>query len=113
MFAIDVFLDQDEANSRSRDGWTPQSENTTVLESASTGCSGVDGVGMYLFEAAGVLLTRVPKWSSTIDRQIERPIPIPFGLVVKNASKIWSISFGSIPIPQSVTAMSTSRNSYS
>ncbi|MFY9835008.1 MAG: hypothetical protein WAK55_00785 [Xanthobacteraceae bacterium] len=34
-----------------------------------------------------------------VDLQIERPIPIPFDFVVKNASNMWSMSFASIPVP--------------
>ena len=36
---------------------------------------------------------RRPPWDSMIDRQIDKPIPIPPGLVVKKASNMWSIVF--------------------
>jgi hypothetical protein len=42
---------------------------------------------------------RRPSWAATIDRQIASPIPIPVGLVVKNASKIWPLSLESTPAP--------------
>src|SRR5262249_29659986 len=35
----------------------------------------------------------LPPWDSIIERQIERPIPMPSTLVVKNELKIRSISF--------------------
>ena len=39
---------------------------------------------------------------------MDKPMPIPWALVVKNASKIRLSSFGSIPMPESRTATSTS-----
>ena len=42
-----------------------------------------------------------------IDRQMANPIPIPRGFVVKKLSKIRRISFGSIPVPESSTVIST------
>jgi hypothetical protein len=36
-----------------------------------------------------------------IDRQIDNPIPMPFDFVVKNDSKMRSISLGFIPVPES------------
>src|SRR5215471_6645201 len=44
-----------------------------------------------------------PSWPSMIDRQIERPIPSPFRLVVKSGSKMWPRFCGSIPAPESST----------
>jgi hypothetical protein len=35
-----------------------------------------------------------------IDRQIDNPKPIPWDFVVKNGSKMRSMFFGSIPIPE-------------
>ncbi len=48
-----------------------------------------------------------PPCASTIDRQMDRPIPIPCGLVVKNASKMRVRSLGSMPVPQSATVIRT------
>jgi hypothetical protein len=42
-----------------------------------------------------------------IERQIDRPIPIPSGFVVKKASNIRPTFVGSSPVPVSVTAIST------
>ncbi len=44
---------------------------------------------------------------------MDKPIPIPWALVVKNASKIRFSSFGAIPTPESRTATSTSPESCS
>jgi hypothetical protein len=59
-------------------------------------------------DPCGIALPTVirPPCDSTIDRQIESPIPIPSGLVVKNASKIRLASSGSIPVPESSTTIS-------
>ncbi|HEY6809372.1 MAG TPA: hypothetical protein VI160_11365 [Gemmatimonadales bacterium] len=35
------------------------------------------------------------------------PVPWPTALVVKNGSKMWALVLASIPVPVSVTAMST------
>lgn len=51
---------------------------------------------------------RRPPWSSMIDLEIERPTPIPFDFVVKNASKMWLMFFGSIPVPLSAIDIITS-----
>src|SRR5256885_8710162 len=45
-----------------------------------------------------------PRWASTIDRLIESPMPIPAGLVVKNASNRRDTWSGSNPTPASCTA---------
>src|SRR5262250_1405393 len=42
-----------------------------------------------------------PSWFSMIERQMTRPIPIPFALVVKNGLKTRSMLDGSIPVPVS------------
>src|SRR6202051_2695491 len=42
-----------------------------------------------------------PPWDSTMERLIDRPIPMPSGLSVKNGSKIWSDFPGSISGPDS------------
>ena len=44
-----------------------------------------------------------PSWASTIDLQIDRPIPIPSGFVVKSGLNIRSMSCGPIPVPVSAT----------
>src|SRR5262249_50842167 len=49
-----------------------------------------------------------PPCDSMIDRQIDKPIPMPSALVVKNELKIWSITFGSMPLPESSTVTRTS-----
>jgi hypothetical protein len=51
---------------------------------------------------------RLPPCASTIDRQMDRPIPMPCDLVVKKASKIRSVWLRSIPVPESSTATLTS-----
>ena len=48
-----------------------------------------------------------PRCDSMIDRQIASPIPVPFALVVKNASKICSLSFAPSPGPESSIHTST------
>jgi hypothetical protein len=48
----------------------------------------------------------LPPCCSTIDRQIDRPIPKPSGFVVKKALKSLSAFCGSIPVPVSSTATS-------
>src|SRR5260370_32090023 len=45
----------------------------------------------------------LPSWASMIDRQTDSPIPIPWNFVEKNASKMWSMFFGSMPSPESST----------
>src|SRR5689334_22101974 len=47
---------------------------------------------------------KLPPWASTIDRQIQSPMPIPFGLVLKNGSKIRLAMDGSSPGPVSARA---------
>jgi hypothetical protein len=42
-----------------------------------------------------------PPWASTIERQIERPMPMPLGLVVKKALNNRSAFSDEIPTPQS------------
>jgi hypothetical protein len=42
-----------------------------------------------------------------IERQIDRPIPMPVGFVVKNASNNVSRCLGSIPVPLSITETNT------
>jgi hypothetical protein len=44
-----------------------------------------------------------PPWASTIERQIDSPIPIPSGFVVKKASKSRSFGAKSSPRPESVS----------
>ncbi|MGC2012464.1 MAG: hypothetical protein WA693_15590, partial [Pseudolabrys sp.] len=41
-----------------------------------------------------------PPCDSMIAWQIDKPIPMPSVLVVKNEVKIWSITFGSMPLPE-------------
>src|SRR5215831_11376975 len=56
----------------------------------------------------GSLSTAIlPPCSSTIFETIGRPSPTPSGLVVKNGLKMLSRSFGSMPEPRSITAIST------
>src|SRR5579862_1665083 len=50
---------------------------------------------------------RRPPWASTMERQIGSPIPMPAGLVVKKASKMWEAFLGSSPAPVSCTTTST------
>ena len=45
-----------------------------------------------------------PPCNSMIAWQIDKPIPMPSVLVVKNEVKIWSITFGSMPLPESLTS---------
>ena len=52
-----------------------------------------------------------PPWASTIERQIDRPSPIPSPFVVKNGSKIWSSFSDSIPLPVSATVTVISESS--
>ena len=47
-----------------------------------------------------------------IERQIDRPIPIPSGLVVKKALKRRSAFSGSMPMPESFTSSSGSRHQH-
>jgi len=49
-----------------------------------------------------------PPWASTIERQIDKPIPIPPCFVVKNVLKIFSILSASIPEPESAKVINTS-----
>src|ERR1700693_2885719 len=44
-----------------------------------------------------------PSWASTIDRQIDSPIPMPCALVVNNGENIRSAALGSTPFPVSST----------
>src|ERR1700722_19177352 len=48
-----------------------------------------------------------PPWDSMIDRQIESPMPMPSGFVVKKGSKMRCAIAGSSPGPVSPTATST------
>src|SRR5712671_1258954 len=48
-----------------------------------------------------------PPWASTIERQIDSPIPMPLDLVVKKALKSRSAFSAEMPTPQSVTLTST------
>jgi hypothetical protein len=52
-----------------------------------------------------------PPWASTIERQIESPIPMPLDLVVKKGSNSRSAFSEGIPTPQSVTLRSTCASS--
>src|SRR6267142_4876534 len=54
------------------------------------------------------LAQSVPPWASMIVRLIESPRPMPSDLVVKKGSKIRSAYFGSSPVPESRTAITTS-----
>src|ERR1700751_330915 len=45
---------------------------------------------------------RRPLWASMIERQIDRPMPMPLGLVVKKAVNNWSVFSTEKPGPQSV-----------
>jgi hypothetical protein len=49
-----------------------------------------------------------PPWASMIERQIDKPMPMPVDLVVKKALKSWSAFSSEIPMPQSVTLTRTS-----
>src|SRR5438132_12042854 len=44
-----------------------------------------------------------PWWDSTIERLIDKPMPMPWGFVVKNGLKICLASFELSPTPQSST----------
>src|SRR6516165_6247190 len=55
---------------------------------------------------------RRPSCASTIERQIDKPIPMPCGFVVKNGSKMRLTSFESIPDPESSTAITTLPGEY-
>lgn len=46
----------------------------------------------------------VPRWASTMLRQIANPSPEPVGLVVKNGSKTWVCTASDIPGPVSETS---------
>jgi hypothetical protein len=59
------------------------------------------------YPAFGVAHSR-PPCASTMERQIDSPIPIPSGFVVKNAVHSRSVSCCPIPIPVSATVTSTS-----
>ena len=48
-----------------------------------------------------------PLWASTIDRQIDRPTPMPEGFVVKYVSNMRLMLSGSIPVP--VSSIDTSK----
>jgi hypothetical protein len=48
-----------------------------------------------------------PPWASMIERQIDRPMPMPLDLVMKKAENSWSAFSEDIPTPQSVTLTST------
>ena len=50
---------------------------------------------------------RRPPWALMIERQIESPMPMPLGFVVKKASNKRSMISGAIPGPESSTAIST------
>ena len=50
---------------------------------------------------------RRPLWASMIDRQIDRPMPVPSDFVVKNGWKMRSAFSGSIPGPESSTMINT------
>ena len=52
----------------------------------------------------GPILT-VPPWRSTIAREKNKPRPMPSRLVVKNGSKTWLATSGSIPAPVSEKVM--------
>jgi hypothetical protein len=48
-----------------------------------------------------------PPWASMIEREIDSPIPMPSGLVVKKALNSRSKYFGSMPPPASSISIST------
>src|SRR5215472_16442469 len=48
-----------------------------------------------------------PPCASIMDRQIDSPIPIPLGLVVRNGLNSLSAISGSMPLPRSCTATTT------
>src|SRR5258708_1910738 len=48
-----------------------------------------------------------PLWAWMIERLMDRPMPMPPGLVVKKALNTWSRSFAAMPIPVSCTATLT------
>src|SRR5688572_8933427 len=51
---------------------------------------------------SGLLTATIfPPWRSMMERQIDRPIPSPSGLLVTNGSKIDSSLSGAIPLPLS------------
>jgi hypothetical protein len=60
-------------------------------------------------DPCGIALAAVmrPPCDSTIDRQIDSPIPIPSAFVVKKTSKIRFSSSGLMPVPESSTDMRT------
>src|SRR6266436_8005809 len=47
-----------------------------------------------------------PPWDSTMERLMDNPMPLPWGLVVKNASKICSVFSLGRPTPVSLTEIS-------
>src|SRR6516225_402596 len=49
----------------------------------------------------------VPPWAAMMDLAMASPMPIPSGLVVKKASKIFGIVSGAIPLPESRTSIWT------
>ena len=51
--------------------------------------------------------TSRPPWASTMDRQIDRPSPMPFGLVVTNGWNRFAATTGARPGPVSLTVTST------
>src|SRR6266404_1891028 len=52
-----------------------------------------------------------PPCDSTMERLIRSPMPVPLGLVVKNALKIWSACCGGSPTPVSLTEISSCSSS--
>ncbi|MNR01013.1 hypothetical protein D3C85_1168050 [compost metagenome] len=54
-----------------------------------------------------------PPCASTMERQIDRPMPMPSALVVKNALNSRSASSGAMPLPASRTVTCTWRDSAS
>src|SRR4030095_3738798 len=58
--------------------------------------------------APGLLrTTMLPSTSQTMERQIERPRPLPPGFVVKNGSSTRARCCGAMPYPESTTDSST------
>ena len=61
---------------------------------------------------SGLPVAHNPRCASIIERLSDRPMPVPWGFVVKNGSKTLSARSGGNPMPVSLTEISTKSSGF-
>src|SRR5262249_62159221 len=93
-----------------RPGGAASADRLTVLSDDEAHATGSENWTIAPCGSLGAAQSR-PPCASMIERLIDSPMPMPPGLVVKNALNAWSRSLARMPTPVSCTATLTPSSS--